>query len=121
MKTTNRRILVGLFFLAILMAGYDGVLYAHDLAPGAEAVRLWRFIFAVLVVLWVDNDSRDRQWGERCFDFQYFVFLFCPLYVPYYLMRTRGLIRGISALTGFLALYGLAFLVQWGIYLFEGV
>lgn len=62
---------------------------------------LWMFVFAVLVAMWCEQDKTRKGWP---YEFGFFVFLFWPLVLPYYLIKTRG-IDGFIMYLGFGALY----------------
>jgi hypothetical protein len=51
----------------------------------------------------------------RPFEYDYLVFVFAPLYVPYYLVRTRGAL-GIRWLLALLTLFYADYLLQWLLY-----
>jgi hypothetical protein len=59
--------------------------------------------------------SRERKDIYRPFEYDYLVFLFGVLYVPYYLVRTRGVL-GILWLFALLALFYTGYLLQWLLY-----
>ena len=69
-----------------------------------EAHQLWTFLLCWMTVLWVDQDSRGRSNIGRSFDFTFLVFFFLPLYLPYYLVRTRRG-WGMLGVVGFGVLY----------------
>jgi len=73
----------------------------------------------VLLVLWVDTDSRDYPKIYRPYEYGYLVFLFWLPYLPYYLWRTRGWV-GMLILGGFLVLLMLGYLVQWALFVIKG-
>src|SRR5262245_8323977 len=66
-------------------------LHAGAYEPSQDFERLWSVVFAVLLAAWVDEDSRGRQDVQLpSLDLGMFVFLIWVLYLPWYLLRTRG-------------------------------
>jgi hypothetical protein len=62
---------------------------AYELSMDFE--RLWGGVFAALLAAWVDEDSRGREdVALPSFDLGMFVFLIWILFLPWYLLRTRG-------------------------------
>jgi hypothetical protein len=114
-RSIARTILITIVGLAVLVAGADAALYHRH---GVEAERLslaWAIIFSLLVAMWIDADSRGNSKVYRPYDFGFLMYLVWPLYLPYYLIRTRGT-WGVAWLIGFVALYLLSWafrLVIW--------
>lgn len=108
-------LLAALITLSIGASIYEGVLYWHGLQVRGGAALLWPLVFLVLLVAWVDADSKDYPQIYRPFEYGYLVFLFWLPYLPYYLWRTRGVV-GVFVLGGFIGLFMLGTLVQWFIY-----
>ena len=63
--------------------------------------NLWLFVFVILIAYWCDKDSVGKNWP---FEFSFFVYLFWPVALPYYLFKTRG-VDGLIMFIGFTALY----------------
>lgn len=116
MTKINKIILLGLLFHSILLSVYEGVQYFNGYESTSHVQYLWQFIFLILVIMWIDNDSRIKIRSERCFDYPFLVYIFSPIYVPYYFYRTRGFLLGTSFLLGIILLYSLSSIVQWSIY-----
>ena len=74
-----------------------------------STMMLWTFIFAVLVALWAQTDAESSH-KEIPFEYSFFVFLFWPPMLAYYLIKTRGF-RGCLMFLGFLTLYSMPFVV----------
>lgn len=108
-------LLAALITLSIGASIYEGLLYWHGLQVKGGAALLWPFVFLVLLVAWVDADSKDYPQIYRPFEYGYLVFLFWLPYLPYYLWRTRGA-TGVFILGGFIGLFMLSTMVQWLIY-----
>jgi hypothetical protein len=108
-------LLLTLVAVSVLVAAYEAVLYWFDVEPTESVLSVWNFVFAVVLVLWVDADSKDYPQIYRPFEYGYLVLLFWIPYLPYYLWRTRGA-AGLLLLGGLVALYFLGSLLQGIIY-----
>jgi hypothetical protein len=97
-----------LVFVSLLGAVYEGVLYWHSVEPADNLVWLWQVFFVVLLVLWVDADSKGYPKIYRPYEYGYLVFIFWLPYLPFYLWRTRRAI-GVAMFGGFLGLYFLGY------------
>lgn len=98
--------LVGLVVGSGLVALAEGVAAWQGVALTSFAVAAWPFLFCVLLVLWVIEDSRHHAEIYKPFEFDYLVLLWVLPYLPYYLWRTRRA-RGLLMLLGFIALFWL--------------
>lgn len=114
MKSKTYYLLI-LIALSVASAIYDGVLYWHDLAAADNLLLIRQLLFVVLLVMWVNADSKDQAKIYRPYEFGFLVFLFWAPYLPYYLWRTRGAL-GIVALGGIIGLFFLGYIIQWLIY-----
>ena len=108
-------LLAALITLSLMEAIYAGAVFWHGIQPTDSLVFIWQIVFVVLLVLWVDADSKDYPKIYRPYEYGYLIFLFWLPYLPFYLWRTRGA-RGIAVFAGFLGLFYLGYLVQWLIY-----
>jgi hypothetical protein len=70
--------------------------------PGGIA-SLWRFGFALILIVWLQGDRRAREFAVP-YEFDAFVFWAWPVVAPYYLYRTRGR-RGVLTAVGVWGLY----------------
>jgi hypothetical protein len=93
---------VALLQAAVFQAGFD---------VGDNPLSLWGLVFPLTLAWWVAADSRGRSNIYRPFEFGWLVLYSLPVYLPYYLVRTRGP-AGMVGLLGFVALYFLGFLFQ---------
>lgn len=86
----KKKILAGFLILgSILVGSYELFLYTSGLAnPGAVSLT-WKIIFIVLLIIWLDLDSRPRPDIYRPFEFGFLILVFWPVYLPYYLVKTR--------------------------------
>src|SRR5882672_5378980 len=108
---TKTWFLLTLAAISVLVAVYEAVLYWFDMEPTRSVLSLWTFVFAILLVLWVDADSKDYPRIYRPFEYGYLVLLFWIPYLPYYLWRTRRA-AGLLLLAGLVTLYFLGDLLQ---------
>jgi len=106
--------LVALILGSVLAAAADSFAYWYDVEPSG-LLSTWRFVFLVLLVLWVVEDSKAYPGVFKPFEFGFLVFLFAVPYLPYYLWRTRRFM-GVLLFAAFVALYLLGYLAQVVIY-----
>ena len=111
-----------LIAISLLAATVDGLFYWYgfeSIGQGAEAETSTRAFygafFVLILILWIDADSKDNPKIFRWLDFGFFLYLLWIPYLPYYLWRTRGA-RGLLMLVGFICLPLLGFFVQLSIY-----
>jgi len=116
MRSNAKLILFVLIILSIVMGGYQGFLYTEELGLSQALYMVWGFVFLVLLVLWVDSDSKAFPSIYKPFEYGFLVFVFYIPYLPYYLIKTRGVVVGISYLLGFVLLFNIGFILQWLIY-----
>ncbi len=64
---------------------------------------IWGFVFLISSVLWVANDVKGRNF-PRPFEFSFLMYIFWPIALPWYLMKTRGA-EGFVLFLGFVALW----------------
>ena len=70
------------------------------------------FVFVLLLVLWVDNDSRTQPAIYRTFEYGWLAFFYWIPYLPYYFWRTRGT-RGLLIFGALIIVFFLGWLVSW--------
>lgn len=101
---------------SIFVALHDAAFYWHDAEPTSNISAVWPYAFLLLLVMWMDQDSRTQPSIFRpSFDFGLLVFLCWIPYLPYYMWRTRG-VKGIALVLAFAVLGLLSELLIWGIY-----
>jgi hypothetical protein len=84
---------------------------ASEFADGLSAI--WTLIFSVLVGVWTERDNSGARFSKP-FEFGFFVYLFWPLILPYYLFKTRG-VKGLLFAPGFFVLYSAPYIAWfWG-------
>ena len=104
MRNNAKFVLILLIILSIVMGLYEGVLFINDLEPRQGLYGVWGFVYVVLLVLWVSEDSKNFTGIYRPFDYGFLVFIFYIAYVPYYLFKTRGPVIGFFYFFGFILL-----------------
>lgn len=119
--TTRGRVVLGVIvFLCVAVAAYETAAFYQGYAPSAGFLRLWAGVFAGLLAIWVQEDSRGRpDVSLPSLDLALFMFLMWFLLVPWYLLRTRGP-RGWLWIAGLFAAAFLAALLQLLIFLLIG-
>ena len=116
MRKNAKFVLIVLVALSLAMGVYEGFLYIKELEVTQALQGVWNFVFIILLVLWVNEDSKDYSGVYRPFDYGFLVLIFYIAYVPYYLVKTRGAAIGIGYLFGFLLLLNVGWVFQWIIY-----
>jgi len=99
-----------------MAAVYEAILFWHGADGTENLLFLSQLIFVVLLVLWVDIDSKDHPNVYRPYEFGQLVLLWWLPYLPFYLWRTRRSF-GLFMFVGFVFLFFLGNLSQLVIYL----
>lgn len=94
--------------LSGLTVTYEVVALSNNMAGSERLLELSSLLSVVLLVMWVDLDSRTRPEIYRTFEYGWLALLFWMPYLPYYFWRTRGL-QGVLM---FLGLLGIALAAQ---------
>jgi hypothetical protein len=104
--------LIAMVALSLMTAAYEAVTSWGGAITSTRLLELSSFASLILLVLWVDTDSRAQSKIYRPFEHGWLA-LFCWMpYLPYYFWRTRG-IRGLLMLVGLLCVLLSARIVQW--------
>ena len=113
-KLNNQSIfLVTLAVLSLFIGIAVVVLYFNDLEVSAGFNGLWQFVIVVLLVMWVNEDSKNNKKIYKPFDFGFLVFLFYIIYFPYYLIKTRGWLLGSGIIVGIFLLLNISPILVW--------
>lgn len=89
--------------------------YSHYGMEGSGLSQLlWRWGTALLLVWWVQADSREIKYRPR-YEYSAFMFFGWPLLLPYYLLRTRG-IRDFFLVGVFFMLFFAPWVVAWAVF-----
>ena len=107
---------LGAKYWGILIFGFQAVNQLHGGAclalhrdiPGSSKV-IYYVVFFCLINYWLDLDSRETQ-TLRVWDMGFFLSVFWPVIVPYYLAKTRGPKRALRISLGFIAVFVGAYL-----------
>jgi hypothetical protein len=86
--------LVGLFGFFIMFAGYQAVAAWNGANPSVLADLIWGFGFYILLGMWMHADAHARGIALPL-DFGLLLYLFGPLYLPWYMWSTQRW-RGIA-------------------------
>lgn len=92
--------MLALIAAATLLSIHSLILGIREISPTELFPGFWMFLVALMAALWCDADRYSRNWP---YEFGYFVFLFWPVVLPYYLVKTRK-INGFFMFVGFLCL-----------------
>jgi hypothetical protein len=119
--TTRSLVVLGVIVaLCVAVAAYQTTAFYRGYAPSAGFTHLWGGVFAALLAIWVEEDSRGRpDVGLPSLDLGLFMFLMWFLLLPWYLLRTRGP-KGWLWIAGLFAAAFLASLLQLLIFLIVG-
>ena len=108
----KKSIIIILLSLSLLIAVYDLILFINSIPPTDYLQTCFGFVFLVLVVMWVDLDSKEQNSIYRPYDYGFFIFIFWIPYLPYDFIKTRG-IKGFGILIGLIGLLNLGLIFQW--------
>ena len=112
----KKSIVVILLSISLLIAIYQLVVFINSIPPTDYLQACFGFVFIVLVIMWVDLDSKEQNSIYRPYDYGFLIFIFWIPYLPYYFIKTRG-IKGFLILLGLVALINLGLILQWSYYL----
>jgi len=103
MKSLSSFSVLIILLLSILLCVVESMLNVQGKEVSAYAQRTWDIVFLIFTMLWVYYDS-ERKDFDRPFDFGLFIYVFCPIVLPWYLVKSRG-IEGMILLVGFIGLW----------------
>ena len=115
MTLSSRVVLLTLAVLSVAVGAYEAVLFSLGRAAGQPFQIVWSLVFLLLLISWLELDSRGRKEIYRPFEFGFLLLFFWLPYLPYYLVRTRHA-GGLLWLLGFVLLFYLGYALQWLIY-----
>jgi hypothetical protein len=99
--------------ISVIVAIYQAAIFHLGLQASADFEKVWGFVFTCMLAFWVDTDSKNRAEVYRpSFDFGLFIYLVWLIYLPYYLLRTRGR-KGWFWIVGLFVLASLGTILQW--------
>ena len=101
MEKLTKYIVLTLILISLLLSLQQFYIGLNEVESKGNIYTLWNIAFIVLVAFWCDKDRLGKNWP---FEFGYFVYLFWPVVLPYYLFKTRS-VDGLVMFIGFVALY----------------
>jgi hypothetical protein len=109
-------IVIGMYLVfSVAVAAYEALAYYNGREVGHSFYLVWALVSNLLLLLWLNLDSKGRAEIYRPYEFSFLVLLVWFPYLPYYLIRTRRL-QGALLFVGLLALPYLGYALQWVIY-----
>jgi hypothetical protein len=66
--------------------------------------RLWEFAVALVIPYWLDTDTRCTKL-MRVYDREFSFFVAWPVVLPYYLIKTRGLRKGLTIMLEWIGVF----------------
>ena len=109
-------IIIGFICLTQAVSAFYAI-YEMKPPAGFELLRFLGLFW--LVGDWFLKDNRKYK-VEWAYDMGFFLYIFWPIFIPYYLFVTRGFKSALSITLGFVALYiGTYFIYLTGFYLFS--
>jgi hypothetical protein len=104
-----------LYIFVVLSQVAQGVYLASDFEPNPGLTLLYTFGSIWIIGWWLMTDSRKR--GVKCvFDMGLFLYLAWPFFMPYYLVKTRG-VKGLWVILGFAGVFVGSMIAGAGLYL----
>ncbi|WP_370280694.1 hypothetical protein [Pontibacterium sp.] len=95
--------IVVLLVLSLGMAVTEVAFNLHSETISESTQVIWAIIFLFSTIMWAYYDA-DRKDFDKPFDFGLLVYVFWPIALPWYLLKTRGL-EGVLIFLGFLFLF----------------
>jgi hypothetical protein len=108
-------LLASLIIVSVVSASFDGLFYFYNMSEDALTVTIGPILFTILLALWIDADSKEHPEIMRPFEYKFLVWMFLIFYLPYYLLKTRG-VAGLFPLAGFVALFASGIIIKLAIY-----
>jgi hypothetical protein len=116
MALRSRTVLSVYILLSIAFGIYEAVLFSVDYEVTEQLQVVWEVVALLLVIFWVELDSREHKEIYRPFEFGFLLLIFWIVYLPYYLYRTRRAFAGLW-LVGLIGLSNLGYALSWLVYL----
>ena len=103
LKNNKNLALSTLFLLSTSISIYQFILIWQQAEIGEDVGFTWLFVFSTIVAIWASIDAQTQKL-QRSFDFGFYILIFWPITLLYYLIKTRGII-GFFQFLGFGTLY----------------
>ena len=116
MESSSRPILKFYILLATAFGLYEAVVYSFGGQVGHALNTAWALVSALVLILWVEVDSRKYKQIYRPFEFGFLIIFVWPFYLLYYLFRTRRA-YAVLWLIGFLVVANFGYALQWSVYI----
>ena len=97
-----------------MVAIYDAIISWYGIEGSEGVYGASAFFFVVLLVLWIEGDSRKQSGIYRPFEYGWLALYYWIPYVPYYFWRTRG-VKGVLLFGGLALVFFLGWVVNWPI------
>jgi hypothetical protein len=116
-RATRSIVLLGVAIaMGVAVAMYQVAAFHQGYQPSADFQQFSRFVWALLLGTWVEEDSRGRLEADRpSLDLGLFMYVIGIVYLPWYLLRTRGS-QGWLWIAGLIALAFLGTILQLLLY-----
>lgn len=103
-----------LYLFVIITQMISGIYLSHGIEPSAAYTFLYTIGFLWVIGWWVKTDS--RKYGIAwVMDMGLLVYMAWPFFMPYYLVKTRGL-KGLLYVFAFVSVYVAAFVAGIVVY-----
>lgn len=96
----------------IFIQAVHGFYAIYDMSPSGPFVMVSYLLLFWLIGDWFMRDSKKNT-IEWVHDMGFFLYISWPIFIPYYLFRTRGLKISICISLGFLTLYCGAYFLSY--------
>lgn len=101
MEKATTYLSVTIIVLSLVFSAQQFYMGLHEIESTDSLYMLWMYLFTVLIAMWCDRDKIGRGWP---YEYGFFMFIFWPFVLPYYLVKTRAL-DGLVMFVGFVAFY----------------
>ena len=115
MLNKKQYILAWFVSLLIIVTIIDVTLYWFELTEPEYLIYSWNFVFYILLIMWIEQDARERKNIYQPFEYGFLVYVFGLIYIPYYFIKTRKWI-GVLCLIGLIILFYIGYLLKLAIY-----
>ena len=101
-------VILGLVSASILYGAVESFVALDGETTSRHLHFIWSVAYALFIALWAANDERIEDL-HTSYEYLYVALLLWPVFLPYYLIKTRGL-DGVLMFSGILGIYLLPFL-----------